>query len=665
MTETYYSRISYNYGDSKIFTIPFDYIRQSDIHVYVNGEETNNFVFNTNSQIEIKDLLNVNDVIEIKRETPIEERVVVFTNTSILNKETQNLANEQVFYGLQEVKDDFEHSSLSAKTYMEEAKAQADNAENSANNAYNSAEEAKKWATQVPDPVEGNLHSAKYYASLFAETGQVRANYNETDPTMTSYILGRDNIKNLINKNITNCILEAPSGVFRLNAEGKYYVPKETRFLSANGIDINGNIKNLDITLSSDVVFSQFENETLDYAILFLMSLDGGTTWQANYRGYTTYWFVQNTEPNTTDGTWYNPKDKKWRNIQAPYAEQWYEFNIIPIALVSLKNYLVDKVYKIFEPIELLTNSTCLPNANAVNYNNATAIPFNTMFTAPTDGKIFVYSNIHVEADSVIHDSLCNCVGFIDPIISGADNVITKTASQEYRNSGTYTFNAPANGWYKFILVGGGGSEMQSINVYGVMRYGGGGSGAAFMGEIYLTAGNHTITVGGANGATSIDGLVIAGAGGNASMPDYVSVTAGAGGIISVTGQTRNVTMQSNGNVGATAYGSACAGGASLYNGWGAGASSNSSPATGYAYVEYSYQETVSSRTILGPACYVASTFIHWDGSSNIVATSQSSSSWIDIEKGQKIYFTTTESMGNHLLQVFYCYFYPNKSEVQ
>lgn len=641
MTNAYYSRITYVYGDSKIFTIPFDYIRQSDIHVFINNIETSDFVFNTNSQIEINGTLNDGDVIEIQRITPIEERDVVFTDTSFLNKETQNLANEQVFYGLQEVTDGFEHSSLSAKTYMEEAKAQADKAENSANNAYNSAEEAKKWATQVPEPVEGNLHSAKYYASIFAETGQVRADYNETDPAMTSYIVGRDNIKNLINKNITNCILEAPSGVFKLNTEGKYCVPKGTRFLSANGTDMNGNIKNLDITLTSDVVFTQFNTENSDYTMLFLASTDGGTTWQYGYRYYPTQWYEQSTQPNMTDGTWYNPQDKKWRNIQTQDGTgQWYNFNVIPIALVSLKNYLVDKVYKIFEPIELLKNTDKL--TKYPNYANVTTIPFNTIFTAPTDGEVFVYSNISVTANHLSPITQLDVAGYLDPVRSGVNNTITKTATQEYRNVGTYTFNAPVNGWYKFILVGGGGSGIQHINAYNVIAHGGGGSGAAFMGEIYLTAGNHTITVGGANGATSVDGLVIAGAGGNASMNNVVSATAGSGGTVSVTGQTQNVTIQSNGNVGTTAIGSACAGGASLYNGWGAGAGSNGQPATGYAYVEYQYTETVESETVIGTLVYTNFNTLAWNGSSNTITHSQNTSALIPIRKGQKILFFST-----------------------
>lgn len=123
---------------------------------------------------------------------------------------------------------------------------------------------------------------------------------------------------------------------------------------------------------------------------------------------------------------------------------------------------------------------------------------------------------------------------------------------------------------------------------------GGGGSGACFMGEIYLTAGDHTITVGGYNGATSVDGLIVAGRGSSGAGNTHIEAngywgsSAGVGGTVSVTGQTQNVTMQANGNSGANFTGDATAtvhsaGGASFYNGWGAGASSNGSPSTGYA----------------------------------------------------------------------------------
>ena len=107
MTNTYYAYVSYTYnGGDRIFTIPFSYIRKEDIKVFINGEETTNFTFNTTSQISITDTLTVGNKIEIKRDSDVENRMVVFTNTSIMNKDNQNLAHQQTFNVVQEVHDD-------------------------------------------------------------------------------------------------------------------------------------------------------------------------------------------------------------------------------------------------------------------------------------------------------------------------------------------------------------------------------------------------------------------------------------------------------------------------------------------------------------------------------------------------------------------------------
>ena len=106
MAEIYFARtdVSYSGGD-KFFTITFSYIKKEHIKVFINDEETENFTFNTESQIVVNDDLVVGDIISIRRTTPIDERMVVFSDTSILNKDAQNLAQEQLFDAIQEVYD--------------------------------------------------------------------------------------------------------------------------------------------------------------------------------------------------------------------------------------------------------------------------------------------------------------------------------------------------------------------------------------------------------------------------------------------------------------------------------------------------------------------------------------------------------------------------------
>lgn len=102
---TYYARVDYSYsGDSK-FTIPFSYIKKEHIVVLVNDVKTTNYTYITSSQIEVKDELQAEDVVSIRRTTPIKDKLVSFTDLNILNGETQNLAQEQVFNAVQEMYD--------------------------------------------------------------------------------------------------------------------------------------------------------------------------------------------------------------------------------------------------------------------------------------------------------------------------------------------------------------------------------------------------------------------------------------------------------------------------------------------------------------------------------------------------------------------------------
>jgi len=136
---------------------------------------------------------------------------------------------------------------------------------------------------------------------------------------------------------------------------------------------------------------------------------------------------------------------------------------------------------------------------------------------------------------------------------------------------GTYTINISTSGYYSVKLVGGGGggrNGYNSPNAYG-------GSGAAFVGEIYLNTGSHNIIVGGYNnngdGADSIlydeNGNVLITAGGGkyaTSAGAFLPAYDGAGGTLTIaTGVlTQNVTVQSNGGTGASG---------SKYNGYGQG----------------------------------------------------------------------------------------------
>lgn len=102
---SYKARIDYTYGGSANFSIPFPYIDKSHIVVYINDVITNNFSFTSSNQITVGAALTSGDIVSIRRSTPIEEALVVFTDTSILDKQVQNTARNQILFRLQETED--------------------------------------------------------------------------------------------------------------------------------------------------------------------------------------------------------------------------------------------------------------------------------------------------------------------------------------------------------------------------------------------------------------------------------------------------------------------------------------------------------------------------------------------------------------------------------
>lgn len=106
---TYYARKEYIYdnGDT-IFSIPFSYIKPKHIVVLINGEDTKNYTYLNTTQIRVIETLNKGDKITIARTTPIDSRMVIFSDTSILDKDTQNLAQTQTFNAVQEIYDNNE-----------------------------------------------------------------------------------------------------------------------------------------------------------------------------------------------------------------------------------------------------------------------------------------------------------------------------------------------------------------------------------------------------------------------------------------------------------------------------------------------------------------------------------------------------------------------------
>ena len=109
MSLDFNARIDYKYqGGDTIFSVPFSYINKSHIYVIINGDVDNpsqDFTWLSENQIQLNFTINVNDIISIRRDTPNKEKMVVFEDNNILDEETQNLAQDQVFNVVQEIED--------------------------------------------------------------------------------------------------------------------------------------------------------------------------------------------------------------------------------------------------------------------------------------------------------------------------------------------------------------------------------------------------------------------------------------------------------------------------------------------------------------------------------------------------------------------------------
>lgn len=84
-------------------------------------------------------------------------------------------------------------SANTATTKATNAASSAERAENGATNSWSYAELSKQWAIQTDTPVEGSLYGAKYYAEQ-ASSGQVQADWTETDETSKAFILNKPTI---------------------------------------------------------------------------------------------------------------------------------------------------------------------------------------------------------------------------------------------------------------------------------------------------------------------------------------------------------------------------------------------------------------------------------------------------------------------------------------
>ena len=102
------SNVTYTYsGGAKLFSIPFDYIKNSDIVVFVNNVVINTFTID-NKIVTITSALSGGDRVSLYRNTEKNAPAVQFKNAGGLDSAQLDLNSEQLFYIMQEALDNLD-----------------------------------------------------------------------------------------------------------------------------------------------------------------------------------------------------------------------------------------------------------------------------------------------------------------------------------------------------------------------------------------------------------------------------------------------------------------------------------------------------------------------------------------------------------------------------
>lgn len=101
-----YSYIEYTgNGTVKTFTVPFQYVKQDEISLFVNGTETTDFAFTSANTVTLGSAPANGATVRIQRFTDIDSRAVDFVNGAVLSEEDLDTALTQVFNASQEAVD--------------------------------------------------------------------------------------------------------------------------------------------------------------------------------------------------------------------------------------------------------------------------------------------------------------------------------------------------------------------------------------------------------------------------------------------------------------------------------------------------------------------------------------------------------------------------------
>jgi len=89
-------------GTVQVFAVPFPYLEREHVKVYLNGLLNEEWTWLTTSTIRMNSMPAAGLTLFLKRETPYAERAADFTDSSILDEETLDASQNELFYIMQE-----------------------------------------------------------------------------------------------------------------------------------------------------------------------------------------------------------------------------------------------------------------------------------------------------------------------------------------------------------------------------------------------------------------------------------------------------------------------------------------------------------------------------------------------------------------------------------
>ena len=265
---TWYARNDVPYsGGEKQLSITFPYIKKEHIKVFVNDVETTEYHFLNESQIFLDCELNTGDIMSVRRDTPIDELMVTFTDTSIVSAEKQNLAQKQVLNSVQEIYDNNIQFQIDTDEAIETNKQEVlEIQENFKQEVYQIVDTVKDAAEKI-----NQLEQAVDTAVTAADTASQKAddieqfvteaeqsfNTNIQEALSESQDLlqeARDVLADtLTTSQITNCITEIPQRIKLELNNGTLTLKAGSEVIIPNGFEADGVTPKFDyVTINED-----------------------------------------------------------------------------------------------------------------------------------------------------------------------------------------------------------------------------------------------------------------------------------------------------------------------------------------------------------------------------------------------------------------------------